>query len=90
MPEAADHHGATRVVGNRSSHGPHDHRHRHSGPLWQRPRCRILGGVYARVLEAEARQVGPVQGRAGRGGEYQNRVSKCVAAIIDRDRAFYR
>lgn len=70
VPEAADHHRATRVVGNRSSHGPHDHRHGHSGPLWQRPRCRILGGVYARVLEAEARQVGPVQGRAGRGGEY--------------------
>lgn len=85
MPEAADHHRATRVVGNRSSHGSHDHRHRHSGPLWQRPRCRILGGVYARVLEAEARQVGPVQGRAGRGGEYQfarQRVSKCVVAIM--------
>ena len=65
MPEAADHDGTARVVGNRSSHGPHDHRHRHPGTLRQRPRRRILGGVHVGVLEAEARQVGSIQGRPG-------------------------
>lgn len=69
MSKAADHDGTTRVVGNRSSHGPHDHCHRHSGTLWQRPRCRILGGVHAGVLEAEARQMGSIQGCSGRGGK---------------------
>ena len=76
MPEAADHDGAARVAGDRSSHGPHDHRHRHSRPLWQRPRCRILGGLHAGILEAEAGQVGPVQGRPRRGGEFISKATR--------------
>lgn len=73
MPEAADHDGTSRVAGNRSSHGPHDHRHRYPGPLWQRPRCRILGGIHAGVLETEAGQMGSVQGCSWRGGKLANR-----------------
>lgn len=61
MSEAADHGGAARVAGNRSSHGAHDHGDRHTGPLRQRPGCRVFGGVHVGILEAEAGKVGPLQ-----------------------------